>query len=165
MLDKILCTYSESWMCLAMQIVRGSCKVMTALFLVMLVLIFAGADRMVYLQSVVAGFLCNAIELFLFKCIQSYETLEPWNTDISFLQGSEWGDNWSSRKVIITKAAAANASRKEQGEIAPCISQEAGREAQIFCQRNTNATTQFIAHTWCNTFPAKVCCCSDLCQT
>ncbi len=60
-----------------MQIVRGSCKVMTALFLVMLVLIFAGADRMVYLQSVVAGFLCNAIELFLFKCIQSYETLEP----------------------------------------------------------------------------------------
>jgi hypothetical protein len=50
---------------------------MTALFLVMLVLIFAGADRMGYLQSVVAGFLCNAIELFLFKCIQSYETLEP----------------------------------------------------------------------------------------
>jgi hypothetical protein len=30
-----------------------------------------------YLQSVVADFLCNAIELFSFKCIQSYETLEP----------------------------------------------------------------------------------------
>jgi hypothetical protein len=50
---------------------------MTALFLVMLVLIFAGADRMGYLQSVFAGFLYNAIELFSFKCIQSYETLEP----------------------------------------------------------------------------------------
>ncbi len=64
-------------MCLALQIVRDICKVMTALFLVMLVLIFSGADGMGYLQSVVAGFLYNAIELFSFKCIQSYETLEP----------------------------------------------------------------------------------------
>ncbi len=82
--------------------------------------------------------------------------MKPWTLILlDLLQGCEWRDNWSSRKVVITKAVAANASWREQGEIAPCISQEAGGETESFCQRNTHATTQFIAHTQCNTLPVR----------
>lgn len=76
MLDNLVHILRNST-CLTLQILRDICKVMTTLFLYMLLIIFADWLPLKCCYGVFS-------DLFLFKCIWSCETLDP-NAAVSFV--------------------------------------------------------------------------------